>query len=208
MLAGMATTHSSDRPFSRSRLTMWAGSAAVMAIMMTTNTPNSRNGALRRWWARPGRCRAAAVRGGRQGPAGRVAQPARMHRHAHQQVNGRQRPQRMAPAQGVDQPGRQRDEHRAGQPAQEGQRDDRAAKVMRVAARDHREHRAVQRADQRRAQHQPHRIETGDAGDEAVRQQAQRHHQRAAGHHGAFMPPVNPAAHRVGQQPLRPAAPG
>ena len=40
-------TQTSRKPFSRNRLTMWAGSATVTAISSTTNTPISKNGALK-----------------------------------------------------------------------------------------------------------------------------------------------------------------
>ena len=48
MLAGTAMAQDSPIPFSRNKLTMWAGKAAVTAIVNTTKTPTSRNGALSR----------------------------------------------------------------------------------------------------------------------------------------------------------------
>jgi hypothetical protein len=44
MLAGTVIAQASDSPLSRSRLTMWAGSAAVTPMTSTTNTPISTKG--------------------------------------------------------------------------------------------------------------------------------------------------------------------
>jgi hypothetical protein len=200
MLAGMAITQASDRPFSRSRLIMWAGSAAVTRHHDAPRTRRSAGTAccailgegcarLPPWpWGcdPPGCVRSITAHAGR----------------AHQQVNGRQHPQRVAPAQRVNQPGRQRDEHRAGQPAQKGHGDDGAAKVMREAARHHRKHRAYSVADSPPpAASTPHRTRPGCRPCCAAAD-TMRHQQRAARHHRALMPAVDPAAHRVGQQPF------
>ena len=50
MLAGIAITQASGRSLSRSRLIRCGGIAAVIAIMLTTNTPISRKGAPRIRW--------------------------------------------------------------------------------------------------------------------------------------------------------------
>jgi len=70
MLAGRAMTQVSLKPFSRSKLTMWAGKAAVTAIIKMTKTPIKIKGAFQKKLesAQSHQCRASPP--GRDQPSG------------------------------------------------------------------------------------------------------------------------------------------
>ena len=125
-----------------------------------------------------------------------------MQGSAQQQVKAGQQHQRLPPAPVRDQPGRERNEHRTSQAAQESHDDDGAAEVIRKAARDDGKHGRIKNGRHRSAQPSPNRIKARDAGDLGMQQQTERRQQGAAGHHQALMTGINPAPHGVGHQAL------
>ncbi len=156
-----------------------------------------------------GRARQQAAQRDRSGRARRgscrtrcVAQQGQVDRQADPELQRCQCPQGVAPAQGGNQPGRERNEDRAGQAAEKGHRDDGAPEIGGEPARDDGKHRRVQGRGHGDAEQGPDRIEAGQAGDQAVRHQAQAGQCGAQGHHPAFVAAIDPASDQVGAQAL------
>ena len=127
-----------------------------------------------------------------------VAQPQRMNRQADDEIRRRQQQERVAPADRADRELRQRNEHRAGEAADERHRGDARAIVLRMKPRQHGECRLVERRRQRHAEAEPDRVEGADAAD--TRPGGEQHHgeRRAQAHHPAAAAAVDPGADRIG----------
>jgi hypothetical protein len=139
MAAGMAITQVGDKPDSCSKAIMCAGKAEVTDMVSTMNSAKQPKRRVAQVFAHRGRlrvgdapCEVVSVWLER-----RALQQPCVQRRTNQELQRRQRPQGLAPAPQIHPPGKQRNEHRAGQSAQKRERDDGAAKVLRKAARDH-----------------------------------------------------------------------
>ena len=129
-----------------------------------------------------------------------IAQQQRMHRQGDGGIAEGERDERVAPAELIDEELRQRDEHRAGEAADQGQRGDACAVVVGEGAGDHGEDRLVERRRQRQAEAEPDHIEERDTVDARPGGEQYRGGERAQRHHRAAAMAVDAGADRIGRQ--------
>ena len=120
-----------------------------------------------------------------------------MNRQTNRHMQQREHEHRAAPTVRADEPRAERNEHGAGKSTEKSERDNRAAKILRITADQHRERRLIQGARHRRAEAHPRGVELPLRLHETHQYEARARDERARAHDRARTTGVNRATDKI-----------